>query len=468
MRFIIVVLDGLRPDFVTEAAMPNLAALASDGTRFANARSVFPSETRVATSSLLTGCRPGAHGLVANTMFVPSVTPLRKLRTNLPADLALLGQGGSPLERPTLGERLAGDGLALAVVSGGSAGSAVLTHPLATRLGAFRWNVGDLDGPTAARVRAALGPTPAAAVPNLARADFAAAVLTELVLPELRPDIALLWCPEPDVTFHFHGLGSAEAQAALHGADAIVGQVRAWRDRQPDAAEIGLIVMSDHGHVTGDRRIDLAAELRQAGFAVGDGFTDGAELVVTASASPGLFLRDPGLAPAIAAFLAAQDWAGPLLARDPELLPGTASLAALGSAHMRSADLVLLFAGSEAPDDLGVPGRAPYDAGDVPVGGGMHGGLHRRELATVLVLDGGPFRRSAVVEAPADLTDIAPTLLHLLGVTRDGTDGRVLTEAWDAGAETAPAHTKLALGRGFVLEGAENAGRFYPTGMVKG
>ena len=56
-RCIMVALDGLRPDMVDAARTPNLAALIAAGTRFANARSVFPSETRVATPSLITAYR---------------------------------------------------------------------------------------------------------------------------------------------------------------------------------------------------------------------------------------------------------------------------------------------------------------------------------------------------------------------------------------------------------------------------
>ncbi len=259
MRAVIVVLDGLRPDCVTDDAMPELSALSREGVRFAQARSVFPSETRVATSSLLTGCRPGAHGLVGNTMFVPSVLPDRLLRTNRPGDLALLGSGGSPLERPTLGEYLSGVGRSLAVVSAGTGGSAVLTHPLAGRLGAFRWNVHDTEGDTADRVQAAFGPTPPAGKPNVARIDFAATVLIELVLPTVQPDVALLWCSEPDISFHQFGVGSDTARAAVQAADRVTGRVRAWRDAQPDRDAIGIVVLSDHGHVTGAVRIDVVA-----------------------------------------------------------------------------------------------------------------------------------------------------------------------------------------------------------------
>jgi len=465
MRFVVVVLDGLRPDLVDRATMPHVAALCAAGTRFANARSVFPSETRVATASFVTGCRPGAHGLVANTMFVPAVTPVRKLRTNLPADLELLGQGGSPLQRATIGEHLAAASRSLAVVSAGTGGSAVLTHPLAGRFGAFRWNVHETEGETVERVRVALGQMPGAGVPNLARIAFAADVMTEVVLPEVRPDVALLWCSEPDITFHAHGVGSERAHEALRVADAVVGRIRTWRNRQPDASQIGLLVLSDHGHVTGSRRIDVAAELLAGGFAVADGFGEAGDLVVAGGAAPGLYLRDSALAPALAGFLGQQDWAGPLLSRDPGLLPEAAPLALLGSAHAHSPDLVLLFRGSEQPDRHGVAGWAPYDAGDVPVGGGMHGGLHRRELATLLVMEGGPFRRGATVNAFADLGDIAPTLLHLLGLPRNGTEGRVLAEAWNEHAEPMPDAANVALGRGFTLEAVRQNGRFYPTGL---
>jgi hypothetical protein len=142
-------------------------------------------------------------------------------------------------------------------------------------------------------------------------------------------------------------------------------------------------------------------------------------------------------------------------------------LSVLDAAHPRSADLVLLLAGDEGPDAWGLPGRAPFDAPDVPEGGGMHGGLHRRELANVLVAEGGPFRRAATVAAACDLTDVAPTLLHLLGLPVAGCDGRVLREGWDAAADAPPAAETLALPRGFALEAMRQAGRLYPTGLVR-
>ncbi len=470
MRFVMLAFDGLRPDMVSADATPNLARLAAAGTRFANARSVFPSETRVATPSLITGCRPGGHGMVANTLFDAAIAPDRLLRTKLVGDVMAMARGGeSPLLRPSLGERLAAAGKTFALVSAGTAGAARLLHPAAERLGLFRWNVEEHEGVTADAMAARFGPTPPHAVPNIPRLEHASRILLEYVLPVLRPDVALVWLSEPDVSFHWGGLRAPHARQALRAADAILGQVIAWRDAQPDAAEIVVGVLSDHGHVTGRGKLSLAEELRRAGFRAGTGFADGADIVVAPASAPGLWFRDKALAPQVAEWLAAQPWSGPLLAREPAILrDGEAMpLSLLGSGHARSADLVVTFAGSEEPDAWGLPGHAPFDAPDVPEGGGMHGGLHRAELATVLVMQGGPIRRGAVAEAPSDLTDIAPTLLHLLGLDHAGTEGRPLRAAWDEAADAAPLQETIRLPRGFMLEvmRAEAGGRLYPTAL---
>jgi arylsulfatase A-like enzyme len=470
MRVILIALDGLRPDMVSPEATPHLARLAAEGKRFANARSVFPSETRVATPSLTTGCRPGGHGMVANTLYDAEVAPDRLLRTKLLSDVMLMARGGaSPLQRPSLGERLAVAGRSFALVSSGTQGAALLLHPAAERLGLFRWNVEDAEGETAAAMRERFGPTPAQEVPNLPRLRHLSRVLLGHVLPERRLDVTLVWLSEPDISFHWGGLLAPHAVTALRAADEVVGQVMAWREAQPDAAGIVIAVLSDHGHVTGRGKLSVAEELRRAGFRAGTGMGEGTEIVVAPAAAPGLWFRDPALAPQVAEWLASQPWAGPLLARDPAILPAGAAapLALLGSAHPRSADLVVTFAGSEAADEWGLPGHAPFDAPDVPEGGGMHGGLHRAELATVLVLQGGPVRRGAVAQAPCDLTDIAPTVLHLLGIPTEGMEGRPLTVAVDAAAEAAPLRELVELPRGFVLEAmrAEAGGRLYPTAM---
>src|ERR1019366_5873361 len=66
--FLLVVFDGLRPDMVRPDTTPNLLRFTALGTQFVRARSVFPSEPRVCSSSVATVCLPLRHGLVANQL----------------------------------------------------------------------------------------------------------------------------------------------------------------------------------------------------------------------------------------------------------------------------------------------------------------------------------------------------------------------------------------------------------------
>jgi predicted AlkP superfamily pyrophosphatase or phosphodiesterase len=60
----VVMLDGCRPDLLRRARTPNLRALGAAGTTYLQARTIYPSQTRVAFVSLPTGAYPGSHGVV--------------------------------------------------------------------------------------------------------------------------------------------------------------------------------------------------------------------------------------------------------------------------------------------------------------------------------------------------------------------------------------------------------------------
>ena len=52
-----------------------------------------------------------------------------------------------------------------------------------------------------------------------------------------------------------------------------------------------------------------------------------------------------------------------------------------------------------------------------PIGGGTHGGMHATELAAVLIGDGTGLRSGGeIVASRTGIFDIAPTVLHLLGL----------------------------------------------------
>jgi predicted AlkP superfamily pyrophosphatase or phosphodiesterase len=69
-RVIILSIDGLRPDAIELAPMPNLIELMEGGAYTLSARTIFPSATLPAHSSMLTGLCPEKHGVDWND-YIP-------------------------------------------------------------------------------------------------------------------------------------------------------------------------------------------------------------------------------------------------------------------------------------------------------------------------------------------------------------------------------------------------------------
>src|SRR6266481_5899930 len=67
---VLMVWDGLRPDFVTQRDTPNLFRMARDGVRFDRHHSIFPTLTMVNATALATGAPPGVNGLEGNVFYL--------------------------------------------------------------------------------------------------------------------------------------------------------------------------------------------------------------------------------------------------------------------------------------------------------------------------------------------------------------------------------------------------------------
>src|SRR5213075_3428781 len=72
---VIVVWDGMRPDFVTEQNTPTLWRLAREGVTFRNHHAVYPSATMVNGTAMVTGVYPGRNGITANHVYRPDIDP---------------------------------------------------------------------------------------------------------------------------------------------------------------------------------------------------------------------------------------------------------------------------------------------------------------------------------------------------------------------------------------------------------
>src|SRR5438046_1730076 len=109
---VLVVWDGMRPDFVTEKYAPALDKLAHDGVRFRNHHAVYPTATDVNGAALATGCYPNRNGLAANLEFRPAIDSRQPIDMGDPDSIRHGDEisGGKYLAGPTLVETLRDDG----------------------------------------------------------------------------------------------------------------------------------------------------------------------------------------------------------------------------------------------------------------------------------------------------------------------------------------------------------------------
>ena len=438
--FLLVVFDGLRPDMMRPDTTPHLLRFAAMGTRFGHARSVFPSETRVCSATVATGCLPRRHGLVANRLAHPldagvSGPAGRSIDTGQIAALLDLEQelGRPILDAPSLGALLDTVGRDCVVLSSGTTGQSYLLNPTAAALGQLTLSAHGAQAcsPRGAALLATLDPPPTAPT---ARAEWIAELYRTRFLPD-PPAVTILWLCEPDTSGHHDGLGTAGNLAALRRVDAAFGRILDDWQAGPQRDRLQVMVASDHGHATITGTIDVAARLAEMPEFVG--------CRLLAGSSGGVVVPNGEAAriAALAAWFTRQDWVGSVFAADgADLPPGVLPRSALLADHARAAQVLFTLRAGPAASPLGLPGttlnhRAGTDGG-LAVGGGTHGGLTAAEMQVVMMLAGSRVQRGMLSEWPAGLADIAPTALALLGVAGGAAmDGRVLVEALGPSAE---------------------------------
>jgi arylsulfatase A-like enzyme len=409
-RAVLVVLDGLRRDFVTAARTPRLHEFADRAERFDAHRSVFPSATRVVSSSLATGCYPNRHGMQGNSFALMEAGQLVAHDAGLPDFLQhKRAVTGASLAMPTLAQRLAPHGGAW-VFSNVSPGAAYAHDPdgwghVYHRAGSF--------GPGRIPVTDPLKVTPDAAGDHAMTERFIAEILPR------RPALAVLWLGEPDFIQHAAGVGHPDMLRVLHEADRNAGMVI---DAIGDNPDVLLLLASDHGHQTVTEVIDIDAALVAAGLKHD---ADSGDVVTVSNGTAALIYLHPAQSArraALGEFLRAQPWAGEVLEGD--------SLAAVGQSHANALAYAVAMRCTDAPNAHGIPGTAfaalPRAGKPDRLGCGQHGGLGTYEQMPFLLAAGPGFAPGAIRTAPTSAVDIAPTVLAHLGLPANGMDGRRL------------------------------------------
>lgn len=416
-RVVVVVLDGMRRDLISELHTPALTRFADRARSFSAHRSMFPSATRVVSASFATGCTPARHELQGNTLALLEGERLIYHDAGHPEFLQRKRRvTGRSLAVPTLAERLAPHG-GMILFSNVSPGAAYAHDPdghghVYHRAGSFAPGRKRLEGAQAL----AIAQDPAGESAMTQR-------FIDEVLVERKPPLAILWMGEPDATQHVRPLGSPEHLAVLRQADANASQVVTAVDRLRDKGdEVLLILCSDHGHQTVSRVIDIEAELVAAGLKES---RESGDVVTPTSGTSTLVYVHPdhaGKIDAIGAFLAGRDWID-------RVVP-VAELANVGQAPRHGLAFAISLKSDDEPNQFGVRGRS-YESKPVAGKGthlhcGQHGGLARYEQMPFLMIDGASFTSGAVTTAPTSPIDIAPTILAHLQLPAEGMDGRGL------------------------------------------
>ena len=422
---VLVVWDGLRPDSVTESSTPTLYQLARDGVFFQNHHSVYLSATEVNGTAMATGDYPNRSGIFANRDYRPAINPLQRVEIEAASTIAKGDEisGGHYLLRPTFPEILQQMGQPVALA--GSKPVAILFN---------RFDRAHITQPDNPRPK----------IPNTETDAVTTRTLVESRWKDGVPAFSLLWLSEPDASQHSAGPGSSTALQALKGSDDNLARLLKELDARGLRSKTDVLVASDHGFSTISRAVELDKVLTAAGFNATREFKeppkDGDVMVVGNGGSALLYVigHDLRLIRQLVEFLQQQDFTGVIFTRTP--MRGTFTLDQIRINTANAPDIVVALRWWPDKSTTGLPGLL-VNIGDARgPGQGAHASLSPFDMRATLVAAGPDFRRGMVDQLPSGNPDLAPTILHILGLEpTQPLDGRVLVEALRASSGSLPA-----------------------------
>ena len=457
---VVLVWDGMRPDFVTERNTPTLWKLAQEGVTFAHHHSVYISATNVNGAAIATGVYPNRNSLLANREFRPSIDPLRPFENAEPDIIAKADKitGGKYIATSTIAEIVRAAGRRTAVV-GTKAVAFVHDRHADWTSGAAKDFVKFAAAPMPASLREEtlrlLGPFPVeSSKTDEHRNSYATRALTEILWRDALPALSLLWLSEPDYVQHDTSPGSDASLAALHVSDSNLARVLDALAKKDARKNTDILVVSDHGFSTIERAIDFPAELRKAGFDATNAFKETpkrGQIMVVGNGGTILFYvidHDRDVAGRLVEWLQHSDFAGVICAR--EKFEGTFPLETVRANTTEAPDVMVALRWNSKPNRFGTPGQIVTDNARGP-GEGSHASLSEFDVHNTLIAAGPDFRERFTSTLPSSNVDIAPTVLHLLGVeSPQKFDGRVLVEGMEEKAERLEALSKtIQAGRKF-------------------
>lgn len=426
IRTIIVVFDGLRPDYIKPEWMPRLYAFSKKAAYGKDNHSVFPTVTRVNAASYATGAYPAAHGLMGNAIYLPAVNAQKSVSTGNAGNLRHIMDttSGKLLTAPSLGEVLRAEGEKMFVYSSGTTGQAFLQNH--TVNGAIINPDLVLPASFKAELTASIGPPPADATPNIERHQWITDALCRYTLAADGPLVSAIWYSDPDGTAHKHGIGVPITIAALKAVDAQFGRILDTIRARGLEPVFNIIVTADHGFVTHTGKQGLTDFLVQQGLKKSKDSDD----IILAEGALYVKAHNPVLIRKIVEALQEQDWVGAIFTKASRpgslkgAIKGTLSFESIHWGHpQRAADILVAENWNNDKNSLGYAGT------DFAGGVAGHGGSSPYEIHIPLITCGPSFKPAFESSLPTSNVDIVPTVLHIHHIAAPAQmQGRVMYE----------------------------------------
>ncbi len=444
---VVVVWDGMRPDFVTEQNTPTLWKLAREGVTFRNHHAAYPSATMVNGTVMMTGVYPGRSGIIANHVYRPDIDPHHAVDVELQPVVTKGDElsGGNYIAVPTIAELVQRAGARSLIAAAKTVGLLLDRHPkdLGANNSATLFQGKALPSAALDPITEKLGAFPSA---HLQRDSWTTKALMEVLWKEGVPAFSILWLGEPDLTQHETAPGAPAALAAIKSADENLTAVLSALDERKARGTTDVLVVSDHGFSTIKRSIDLRKILKDASFAATTEFDSEPKpgnIMLAGNGGSVLFYitgHDTAVIRRLVEFLQQSDFAGVIFTKQP--MEGTFALEQANIQNDRAPDVVMAFRWDPSKNQFGVPGMIDADW-QRAAGKGTHATLSRFDMHNTLIAAGPDFRRGETDDLPSGNVDLAPTILQILGIKPSSKmDGRILSETMTAAMSAGKPETK--------------------------
>jgi predicted AlkP superfamily pyrophosphatase or phosphodiesterase len=413
---IVVTVDGMTPATYLDPdahglQVPTLREITRRGTSTKGARSVFPTVTYPAHTSIATGVSPRTHGIVTNTAFDPEGKNQDGWRWY-----------SEDIRAPTLWEVAAGAGMSTALVNW-----PVTVGARASWVVPEYWRAGTGDDAKLTRAMSTPGLLDEVAAkhpdlwdrftpPNVE--DSVSVDIAVHLIETKRPNLLFLHIWQVDDAQHATGLWSERSKAALENADAQIGRLIDAAKQAGIWDRTAIVVVSDHGFQASERRVRPGAAFAAAGLVTLDEQgkpTDWKAYVLASGGTGYVYLRDPGDAAArerVAAILAGTEGIG-------RVLDATAIEAAGGDPRAAFA--------IEAADGWMIGNGWAMPITEVSTTTvASHGFDPARDSMRASLLFYGPSIGAAGLTGDPRLVDVAPTIAAWLGLSLPSAEGTAL------------------------------------------